>query len=437
MREHPSIIKRYPSYKESGIPWLGEIPEHWVKLRLKNICEINKDSLREDSNNLIFDYISISDINNSGLIINKERLSFSESPSRARRLVKHRDIIVSTVRTYLEAIAYIDECSFLTVASTGFAVLSPIQNIIYSKYLFYRVKCQSSIDWIVAHSLGISYPAITAFSLGALPIALPPLTEQRAIADYLDGETARIDSIVERLTAQRTRYEQLKRSLISEVITKGLPHHDPATFRSLRLKDTGEITSAGVDKKINPNEQEVYMLNYLDVYKSKTYAIDSTDGFMVVTANENQIADKNVLRGDVFFTPSSETIEDIGVSIVILNDLLNTVYSYHIVRFRPFHFMKLLNIEYCKYLFNNESVQYYMSQNSKGTTRKILNMNVIENLPIALPTLTEQKEIVDYLDERCGRIDRIVEAIGRKIELLEALRKSIIEEVVTGKRAVS
>lgn len=427
MREHPSIIKRYPSYKESGIPWLGEIPEHWVKLRLKNICEINKDSLREDSNNLIFDYISISDINNSGLIINKERLSFSESPSRARRLVKHRDIIVSTVRTYLEAIAYIDECSFLTVASTGFAVLSPIQNIIYSKYLFYRVKCQSSIDWIVAHSLGISYPAITAFSLGALPIDLPPLTEQRAIADYLDGETARIDGIVERLTAQRTRYEQLKRSLISEVITKGLPHHDPSNFRSLRLKDICDINPP---LPFDVGDSDMVSFIPMENVGNGRYTDNQTRRYQEVKGKYSSFID-----GDILLAKISPCFENGNLAIV--SNLQNGI-GFGSTELVPLRVNTSIISQFLFYFLQNHTFIDYATATIKGVGGlKRIGMEQLKITPIALPTLSEQKEIVDYLGERCGRIDRIVEAIGRKIELLEALRKSIIEKVVTGKRAVS
>lgn len=324
-----------------------------------------------------------------------------------------------------------------TLCANFVQVLRINNKIVLPEYLVLvlsTIHTKNIVRYHIKQTTGIQNLSFNSYLNEYIPI--PTIAEQKTIVAYLDRETEHIDHIVALLTKQRKRYDQLKRALISEVIAKGLPHHDPTTFRTFRLKSLGNITSAGVDKKVNEDDQAILMLNYLDIYKSKTFSIESNEGFMEVTATQTQIENKDVKRGDVFFTPSSETIEDIGVSAVILNDLPNTVYSYHIVRFRPYH-QNLLVAEFCKYLFNNESVQLYMSSNAKGTTRKILNIKVFENLTIALPTLAEQEEIVAYLDERCGRIDRLTAAIYRKIELLGTLKKSLIEEVVTGKRRVT
>src|SRR5699024_134562 len=102
-----------------------------------------------------------------------------------------------------------------------------------------------------------------------------------------------------------------------------------------KLKDLGDISSSGIDKKINIDEEEVYLLNYMDVYNKKQPSINNISEFMKVTARKDKIIEKLVKKGDIFFTPSSETREDIGHSMCIENDISNMVYSYHLVRFRP------------------------------------------------------------------------------------------------------
>jgi len=156
---------------------------------------------------------------------------------------------------------------------------------------------------------------------------------------------------------------------------------------------------------------------------------------MVVSANIKQLKHKQLKEGDVLFTPSSETIEDIGVSAVVMEDLFNTLYSYHILRLR---FNKIMFLNFKKYLFNNEFVQFYFSKSSKGTTRKILGLNCFYNLEVPIPpSYEEQKTIADYLETKTAHIDRITETINTQIDKLKELRKTLINDVVTGKIKVT
>ena len=202
--------------KDSGIEWIGEVPEHWEVKRLKNVVECNAKSLGENTpKDSIIKYVEISDVDHVHGINNIQSLMFGEAPSRARRITQKGDIIISTVRTYLKAIAKIEDDDI--IVSTGFAVLHPTK--CNGEYLAYYILSESFINRVEMLSKGTSYPAINASDLASINVLIPPLPEQHAIATYLDDKCAKIDTIVSNLDKQISRYADLKRSLIDEVIT--------------------------------------------------------------------------------------------------------------------------------------------------------------------------------------------------------------------------
>ena len=116
----------YPAYKDSGVEWLGKVPEHWEVRRLKYWLGINRKVLPEDTNpGYTFRYVDIGSVAAGRLIESPKRLRFGDAPSRARRVVTHGDTIISTVRTYLKAVWHAENPQEFLVASTGFAVLTP------------------------------------------------------------------------------------------------------------------------------------------------------------------------------------------------------------------------------------------------------------------------------------------------------------------------
>lgn len=202
--------------KDSGIEWIGEVPEHWEVKRLKNVVECNAKSLGENTpKDSIIKYVEISDVDHVHGINNIQSLMFGEAPSRARRITQKGDIIISTVRTYLKAIAKIEDDDI--IVSTGFAVLHPTK--CNGEYLAYYILSESFINRVEMLSKGTSYPAINASDLVSINVLIPPLPEQHAIATYLGDKCAKIDTIVSNLDKQISRYADLKRSLIDEVIT--------------------------------------------------------------------------------------------------------------------------------------------------------------------------------------------------------------------------
>ena len=226
-------MKRYPKYKDSGIEWIEGIPEHWEVKPLKYTVKINQDSLPENTHeDYEIQYIDIGNVNQDGLVNHPKVMRFGISPSRARRVVKKGDIIVSTVRTYLKAIAYINSEDENLIASTGFAVLTHT-NKMHSMFLYYLISTQKIIDTISSLSVGVSYPAINSSDLGSIPIWFPKaIEEQQTIANFLDRKTHQIDTLIENKQKLIDLLKEQRAAIINQAVTKGL---NP----NVKLKDSG------------------------------------------------------------------------------------------------------------------------------------------------------------------------------------------------------
>ncbi|EIU4988423.1 MULTISPECIES: restriction endonuclease subunit S [Pseudomonas] len=186
----------YKKYKSTDCAWLKEIPEHWSIKRIKNVATYNDDTLDEKADpDFEIDYVDISSVTLAGGIEKSEAMLFEKSPSRARRKVKHGDIIVSTVRTYLKAIAPISNPPENMIVSTGFAVIRPKENL-HSGFAGYLLQSNGFVGEVVANSVGVSYPAINASDLVRIEAVEPPMEEQAIIARFLDFKIAQIDTLI-------------------------------------------------------------------------------------------------------------------------------------------------------------------------------------------------------------------------------------------------
>lgn len=161
--------KTYRKYKPSGVEWLGYVPEHWSIKRLKYLTSINDETLAETTNpDLEIHYVDISSVDSTAGITRTEELLFDSAPSRARRIVRTGDTIVSTVRTYLRAIAPVVNPDPNLIVSTGFAVVRPRR--MDHSYLAFALRSSFFIDKVVSMSVGVSYPAINASEIGLIEI---------------------------------------------------------------------------------------------------------------------------------------------------------------------------------------------------------------------------------------------------------------------------
>lgn len=191
----------------------------------------------------------------------------------------------------------------------------------------------------------------------------------------------------------------------------------PSDWECIRLGMLGDFSSSGIDKKSNEDETPVRMVNYTDIIQSRKYYPIQTGEkeYMRVTTPQSKFEEHKLERGDMVFIPSSETHEDLGYSSLIDFDEEDIVYSYHILRYKTkkpvFHYYK-------KYLINHHSVLNQFSSECKGTTRQIIGRDVFNNVRVVLPPISEQQQIVSFLDTKTSLIDSLIEKTQRKIELL-------------------
>ena len=205
--------------KDSGIEWIGMIPEGWKLIPLQRITNYNSQTLSEDTiDDFEFDYIDIGAVTYDKGIESFQRMLFKDSPSRARRIVQEDDIIVSTVRTYLKACAQIPNHDTPIIVSTGFLTLRAKNNI-DNRFLKYAIISDSFVSEVEACSVGISYPAINATDAIKMKIAVPPHCEQIRIADYLDAKCAEIDVLIEANEKTINQLKEYRQSVIFEAVT--------------------------------------------------------------------------------------------------------------------------------------------------------------------------------------------------------------------------
>ncbi len=204
--------------KDSGVEWIGEIPKHWELKKLKYIVSYNTETLTDKTDpSYEFTYVEIGDVDYIDGISYKSKIAFLDSPSRARRVLRNGDVIISTVRTYLRAIGLIDREDDL-IGSTGFCVLRSSKEV-SSKYLSYAVRSEWFISDVISNSEGVSYPAINSSDLVNLKVIFPPLNEQIEIENTLDVEIKISNDLISKETKRIELLKEYRQSLISNTVT--------------------------------------------------------------------------------------------------------------------------------------------------------------------------------------------------------------------------
>ena len=408
-------------------------PNEWFPRRLKDVARLNIKTLPDTTQPTYeFDYIDISAVTYGKRKYSTERQIFETAPSRARRIVKKGDTLISTVRTYLKAVTAIEDDVSNLIASTGFAVVTPRIEL-NSSYCSYLLTSEDLIDTVAARSKGVSYPAINASEIASLELFLPPLPEQKAIAAYLDRETDRIDRKVELLEEKARLYKELKQSLINETVTRGLdqsvPLRDsgvdwigeiPEHWRVVRHKDLFRE----LKRKAGPKSSEYDVLSLTlkgvikrDMVNIKGKMPASFDNYLVCKPN-----DLVLCLFDMDVTPRI-------VGLVKDAGMITSAYTL-------LEAFKGVSVDYFLYYFLAQNENGSLLANSK-TLRSTMTFDLFCQIEAPLPPIEEQQAIAEYLDKKTAKIDQIVEAIKEQVALLKELRKTLINDVVTGKIRVT
>ena len=427
----------YPETKDSGIEWLGEIPAHWEARRLKLIATINDEALGEDTDSEYeIAYVDIGNVDATRGILEKESYLFSDAPSRARRIVRDGDVIVSTVRTYLRAIAPISDPEPNLVVSTGFAVIRPRSGL-GTGYASYMLRAPYFVDRVVAESVGVSYPAINAWQLGTFGVAVPDKDEQQAIAEFLDRETAVIDALDEKKERLIELLQEKRTALITNAVTKGLdpdaPMKDsgiewlgqiPAHWDVVRLKHASGGLTVGV--VVNPStyvcDSGVPFLRGVDIAEGRILR----DSVQFMSEESNRVLSKSTLRsGDLV----SIRVGYPGVTAVVPEELDGSNCASLMITRRS---DRASSGFLC--LVMNSAVgkaQFAMLQN--GAAQEQINVSDAVDFLVPMPPVPEQQAVATFLDRETAKIDALIAKVGEAIERLKEYRTALISAAVTGK----
>ncbi|WAV90150.1 restriction endonuclease subunit S [Oxalobacter aliiformigenes] len=398
----------------------------------------NDDVLSENTpDDLEFDYIDISSVQYGSGIINKQHITFGNAPSRARRIVRNNDVIISTVRTYLKAVAIIPDISKLTIASTGFACLRTNEKI-SPKFLYYSVLSDAFVSTVEAYSVGISYPAINASQLVCLKLPLPSIEEQSQIANFLDEKCAVIDRLVERHQEVIEKLKAYRQSVISEAVTRGLDLDAP-------MKDSGipwigkipkeweiiplKFLASHNDDVLSENTPDDLEFDYIDI-SSVQYGSGVINKQHITFGNAPSRARRIVRNNDVIISTVRTYLKAVAI-IPAVSEL--TVAS---TGFACLRTNEKISPKFLYYSVLSDAFVSTVEAYSVGISYPAINASQLVCLKLILPSIEEQSQIADYLDKKCAKIDRIIHNKEQIISKLAEYKKSIIYEYVTGKKEV-
>lgn len=416
--------------KDSGIEWIGEVPAKWDIKPIKYLSRCNTESIGENTAaDFRFSYIDISSLG-QGKINGYQVMQFSSAPSRARRVVHTGDVIISTVRTYLKAVAKITPEYDGMIASTGIAVLSPYS--IGENYFAYTLQSHGFVSEVEKQSLGMSYPAINASDLVKLAIPVPPLSEQRRIVSYLDERCDAIDEDVAKHREIIEKLKEYKKSLIAHAVTKGL---DP----NVEMKDSGVewIGEMPLDWKVLYPKALFCLRNErmrpgdIQLAASQEYGMilqsefQRLEGRRVVQVILNPEILKHVEPGD--FVMHMRSFQG-GLEISARAGCVSSAYVMLHKRTD-----RVVN-DFYKYLFKS-SVYIDALRSTSNLIRdgQALRFANFIQVYLPLPPTETQEKIASFLDGRCTKIDKAISRQKQLIEKLGEYRKSIIHHAVTGK----
>jgi len=399
--------------------------------RLKYAATINDEALSESTDaDFELAYIDIGNVDSQGRVHDIVNHRFDDAPSRARRIVRDGDVIISTVRTYLQAIASVENPRDNLIVSTGFAVVRP-SNVLDHRFCKYALRASSFLWEVESRSTGVSYPAINASDLGDINVSLPELGAQRLIASYLDRETARIDGLIAEKERMLALLEEKRAALISRVVTRGLDPNSP--LKPSGQEWLGEIpahwptTKFSWDVFISEGQVDPEDDRFLEMILVAPNHIESRTGEVTHTetsADQGAMSGKYLCKqGDVLYSKIRPALRKV---VLAEDDCLCSADMYAL---RP---SERLMPEYLQYFLLSEDFSAWAELESARVAMPKINRETLSAIRIPVPPLEEQERIVLEIRDGAKRIDLQRKAVRGSVELLKERRAALITAAVTG-----
>lgn len=444
------MIKTYNNYKPSGIEWLGDVPDHWSILRVKELSQRVKTGTTPSSAKGDFfsegteNWFTPSDMNDNEISNSSRKVIADAFKNKELEYFPPYSIYLIGIGGTLGRIAI---SNVKASCNQQINVIIFNHKIINSKFAFYQMIVIGST--LIKWSNYTTMPIFTQTNTKSLSLALPlSLEEQTTITQYLDDKTQAIDKKIKLLTQKTDYYKELRKCLINDTVCKGLDKDVKlkesefvfsvnAKWNRYRLKDLGFLYSglsgkSGDDFNQDDNPNNKGFIPFTNI-ANNTYLKANHLGTVVVYENEKQ---NKVKKGDVFFLMSSEGYEDIGKTAALTEDINDTYLNSFCKGYRIT--TKHCDPNFINYLLLSDNYRKLLIVEGKGFTRINLKMEKVSDFIVYLPpTKTEQTQIAIYLDDKTQKIDAIVNNINKQVETLKELRKTLINDAVTGKIKVT
>lgn len=401
---------------------------------LWSLASLNDESLPDSTPDAFtFDYVDISNVTEGHISSDLETYTFGDAPSRARRIARADDVIVSTVRTYLKAIARVEDTRDATVYSTGFAVLRPNRDLVDPRYISYVLSSSQVMDEIVATSVGVSYPAIQGTALHRIRVPYRARDVQAAIASYLDRETAEIDAVLAKMDLLRGALRGRASSVQTRAVfglSAGQRHSAADAHSPLSgMPDHWDRTKFGYDFTESTERNG-------DDPPGPLLSISEYRGVELNTRTEGQQASLDVSKYRVVrpdqLAANMMWLNHGGLGVSSLTGYISPDYKAFWIsdRFEP---------RYVHHLFRSSRYIDYFAAIASGVrpNAQRVTKTVLDATPVPLPPLDEQIRIADDLDVATARVDAMLAKVAALKSLLLERRAALITDVVTGRKEVA
>ena len=430
-------------YKDSGIEWIGEIPETWIKTEVKRLCQKITDGshFSPQTQNEGKVYITVSNVYNDKVHVEEaakisnqdfENLVANGCQPPVGAVLLSKDGTVG--RT-----AIVDNNDYVVLSSLG--ILCPSSHVL-SKYLKYLLDSESLQAQMQLAMAGSALRRITITKINNLVGLLPSLSEQQRIADYLDEKCGEIDSLIGLQEQMIEKLKAYKQSVITEAVTKGL---DPKAKlvpscidwigeipEGVKLVKLSILTSKIGSGSTPRGGSTIYVKEGIKFLRSQNVyceGFDLSDVAYITEEIDEEMNGTRVQIGDVLLNITGASI---GRCYYVDETLGRANVNQHVSIIRP----TKIQTKYLKYYLQSNCGQIQIALLQTGGNREGLSAAALSQFLIVYPSQDEQRSIASYLDEKCADIDRLISMKQQKIESLKDYKKSVIYEAVTGKTII-
>ncbi len=425
------------NFKDSGIEWLGEIPQDWEIKPLKAVF----NQRNEQNTNLKLCTI-LSLIKDIGVVPYEEKGNIgnkSKEDLKNYKIARINDLVLNKMNAAIGSLGVSAYNGLVSPIYLVFYINNPKYLMSYYSYLF-QIKSVQKFLKIYAYGIMEIRESIDYLDFKKMSLPVPPLKVQEQIANFLDEKCEQIANFIEKKEKLISLLKEQKQVLINETITKGLDKN--VNFKDSGIEWLGEIPQHWeiVKLKYLGNFQNGISINseafgvgypfvsYGDVYNNISIPFD-VKGLVNSTEIDRKVY--SVKQGDIFFTRTSETIDEIGISSVCLKTIENAVFAGFLIRFRANK--KILDNNFAKFYFRRNLNQYFFAKENGLVTRASLGQELLGKLPVIIPPLKEQKQIANFLDEKCEKIDLLIEKTKKQIKLIKEYKTTLINQAVCGR----